>query len=121
MIAWLNQNGENVPLKDYTYDAGNEPTWYGSPKDATTFDTYMTNLLAENNFPVPSVPKPGVPNSSISNTSSLEAQSFDQAFFNFIEGTDQPDKYSTRAWLMLGPPGPQWTYSQTEVAETADT
>jgi hypothetical protein len=103
MIAWLNKVGENVPTAPYTYNAGTEPTWYEYPKDDTGFDDYMTTLLTNKGFLIPNPPKPGGPNSGVSNVSSLDAQSFDDAFWAFIKSTDQPDKYSTRDWLMLAP------------------
>jgi hypothetical protein len=112
MIAWLNENGENVPTAPYTYDAGTEPSWYEYCKDDTGFDDYMMALLIRKGFPIPNPSKPGGPNSDVSNVGSLDVQSFDKAFCTFIESTDQPDKYSTRDWLMLAPK-PEYVVSLT--------
>ena len=53
--------------------------------------------------PMPPPPMTGGPSSDIATTSSMNAPSFDKAFLEFMKGTKQPDKYSTRAWLMLAP------------------
>jgi hypothetical protein len=103
MISWLNKNGENVPAAPYTYNAGTEPTWYEWSKDDTGFDDYMTSLLTNKGFLIPQPSKSGEANSIVANVISLDAQSFDDAFWAFINSTDQPDKYSTRDWLMLAP------------------
>lgn len=63
----------------------------------------MATLLLNKRFPIPKIPQPGGFNSDISNTSSLDARPFDHAFLNFMDSTDQPDKYATQAWLMLAP------------------
>ena len=117
MIKWLNENGGKVPTADYTYSAGMEPTWYGSPTDDNTFDDYMTDLLTKNDFPMLLPPMTGGPNTDIATKSSLNAPSFAEAFLKFMKGTKQPDKYSTRAWLMLAPQ-PEYVISSGLHAQT---
>ena len=97
MIAFLNNKGQTVTLEDYTYDAGTETEWYKYSKDTTEFHNYMTDLLTSNNFPLPapSSPNPSEPN--------LDGESFDDAFWDFINGADQPDKWSTWDCLMMAP------------------
>lgn len=95
MIKWLNQNGETVATAPYIYNNGNEPSSYEWPADDTGFDTYMTQLLTAQGFLTPSA-------SGLASKATA-GETFDQAFWNFINSSSQPDKYSTRAWLMLGP------------------
>ena len=89
MINWLNKSGQKIPLENYTYSAGNEPSWYEFGSDTSGFDTYMGKLLVDNNFPITSNPNP--------------TESFDEAFATFINSSQAPDKFSTRSWLMNSP------------------
>lgn len=99
MITWLNKNGENVPLAKYIFNNGNEPSFYEWPSDTSGFDTYMNTLLTAKGF----LSTPGLKIDGPDQSVSATTESFDEAFWDFIKGPSQPDKYSTRNWLMLGP------------------
>ena len=89
MIATLNGVGETVTVADYIYDDPHEPVfYYDNDTDNTGFDDYMQKLLISWDFPVPGF---------------ASSQKFDTAFWNAIKGTKQPDKWSTRSWLMSSP------------------
>lgn len=105
MINYLNENRQCVTKAPYVYNAGTEPTWYEYLKDNSGFDDYMKNLLISKNFPLlpPTISISGGLSSAFSNRSSLDAKSFDVAFEEFMASSDQPDKWSTRGWLMKAP------------------
>lgn len=113
MINYLNKNNQTVTKKSYVYSAGNEPTWYEYLDDDSGFDGYIKSLLISKDFPIPdfNISNSGGPSSGVSNMSSLGSESFDAAFENFMASPDQPDRWSTRDWLMMAP-GPEYSVSK---------
>lgn len=105
MIDYLNENGHTVIKAPSVYNAGTEPTWYEYPNDDSGFDDYMKNLLTGKNFPLlpPKISNSDGPSSGVSNKSSLDSKAFDAAFEKFMASSDQPDRWSTRGWLMKAP------------------
>lgn len=113
MIDYLNDNGQTVIKAPYIYNAGNEPTWYEYPKDDTGFDDYMKNLLISKNFPLspPNISNSDGPTSGVSNRCFPDSEFFDTAFEEFMANSDQPDRWSTRGWLMMAP-APEYNASK---------
>ena len=102
-----------VTLAPYTYDAKTEPAMYAygqidpdNDPDSAAFQTFMQGILTANGFVGPTA-------------------DFNTAFWKFISGTEQPDQFSTRSYLMKSPyktgADPLWTYDQSERAETLNT
>lgn len=104
MITYLNDNGQSVTKSPYVYDAGTEPSWYEYPEDDSGFDKYMRELLQSKNIlDAPPILIPGGSSSTFPNRGSLNTNSFDDAFAKFMASSDQPDRWSTRGWLMKAP------------------
>ena len=104
MINYLNENGQSVTKAPYVYNAKTEPTWYEYPEDDSDFDDYMEKLLISKDILLPPpISIPGGPSSAFDNRSPLDSKPFDDAFAKFMASSDQPDRWSTRGWLMKAP------------------
>lgn len=103
MIDWLNKDSEKVVLKNYVFDAGKEPKWHEWEEDDTGFDDYMRGLLKSKGFFGTETPGPVKLNSETPASDPESGDKFVTAFWDYINSDEEPDKYSTRNWLMTSP------------------